>query len=110
MSSLKGIVKTRTYRERSQPAARAKLGLLEKHKDYKLRANDFHKKQDALNVLKEKAAFKNPDEFYYKMANTKTKVRGRRRTPRTDPVCDWFFLTALSGRCAHQPERGSTHP
>jgi U3 small nucleolar RNA-associated protein 11 len=75
MSSLKNIVKTRTYRERSAPAARKKLGLLEKHKDYKLRAQDFHKKQDALNVLKEKAAFRNPDEFYYKMVNTKTEVR-----------------------------------
>ena len=31
MSSLKNLVKTRTYRERSQPKARAKLGMLEKH-------------------------------------------------------------------------------
>ena len=52
MSSLKNIVKTRTYRERSQPAARAKLGLLEKRKDYKLRADDFHKKEDALRTLR----------------------------------------------------------
>lgn len=45
MSSLRHVVKSRPYRERSQPAARAKLGLLEKHKDYVLRARDFHKKQ-----------------------------------------------------------------
>lgn len=81
MSSLKNIVKTRTYRERSQPAARKQLGLLEKKKDYKLRANDFHKKQDALKVLKEKAAFKNPDEFYYKMTHTRMQV---------PPRCTWL--------------------
>jgi len=73
MSSLKHVLKTRTYRERSQPAARKRLGLLEKHKDYKLRARDYHRKQNALNVLREKAAFKNPDEFYFGMVHTKIK-------------------------------------
>ena len=71
MSSLKNLVKTRTYRERSQPKARAKLGMLEKHKDYKLRAVDFHRKEDALKKMKEKAALKNPDEFYFNMVRTK---------------------------------------
>ena len=71
MSSLKNLVKTRTYRERSQPKARAKLGTLEKHKDYKLRAVDFHRKEDALQKMKEKAALKNPDEFYFNMVRTK---------------------------------------
>ena len=85
--SLQNLVKARTYKERSQPAARAGLGLLEKHKDYKLRAQDYHKKQDALNTLREKAAFKNPDEFYFKMASTKT-VDGRKLLIR-------FTLTAV---------------
>jgi len=71
MSSLKNLVKTRTYRERSQPKARAKLGMLEKHKDYKLRAVDFHRKEDQLKKMKEKAALKNPDEFYFNMVRTK---------------------------------------
>ena len=73
MSGLKHVVKTRTYRERSQPAARERLGLLEKHKDYKLRAKDYHKKQAALHTLKEKASFKNPDEFYFNMNSSKTQ-------------------------------------
>mmetsp|Transcript_37449 Transcript_37449/g.121013 ORF Transcript_37449/g.121013 Transcript_37449/m.121013 type:complete len:257 (+) Transcript_37449:42-812(+) len=67
MSSLRHVVKSRPYRERSQPAARAKLGLLEKHKDYVLRARDFHKKQDTIHRMREKAAAKNPDEFYFGM-------------------------------------------
>jgi U3 small nucleolar RNA-associated protein 11 len=46
------------------------LGLLEKHKDYKERAYDFHKKQDHITVLKKKARDRNPDEFYYKMYNS----------------------------------------
>ena len=71
MSSRKNLAKTRTYRERSQPKARAKLGMLEKHKDYKLRAVDFHRKEDALQKMKEKAALKNPDEFYFNMVRTK---------------------------------------
>ncbi|ORX89944.1 U3 small nucleolar RNA-associated protein 11 [Basidiobolus meristosporus CBS 931.73] len=73
MSSLRNSVHRRTHRERSQPGARTKLGLLEKHKDYVLRARDYHSKQNRLKGLREKAYYKNPDEFYYKMISTKTK-------------------------------------
>lgn len=61
----------REHRERSQPGFRKRLGLLEKKKDYKLRANDYHKKQDFLRALRKKALEKNPDEFYYKMTRAK---------------------------------------
>ncbi|XP_045404162.1 probable U3 small nucleolar RNA-associated protein 11 [Lemur catta] len=61
----------REHRERSQPGFRKRLGLLEKKKDYKLRANDYHKKQEYLRALRKKALEKNPDEFYYKMTRVK---------------------------------------
>ncbi|KAK9062454.1 hypothetical protein SSX86_019640 [Deinandra increscens subsp. villosa] len=72
MSSLKHAVHRRAHKERSQPKERKRFGLLEKHKDYVVRAKAFHKKEDYLQKLKEKAAFRNPDEFYFKMINFKT--------------------------------------
>ncbi|XP_022149947.1 probable U3 small nucleolar RNA-associated protein 11 [Momordica charantia] len=72
MSSLKNAVSRRPYKERAQPQSRKKFGLLEKHKDYIERAKAYHKKEDTLRILKEKAAFRNPDEFYFKMIRTRT--------------------------------------
>uniref|UniRef100_A0A0D6QXT8 U3 small nucleolar RNA-associated protein 11 n=1 Tax=Araucaria cunninghamii TaxID=56994 RepID=A0A0D6QXT8_ARACU len=72
MSSLRNAVKRWTHKERAQPAERSRFGLLEKHKDYVLRARDFHKKEETIRKLQEKAAFRNPDEFYFKMINTRT--------------------------------------
>ena len=71
MSSLRNAVKRVAHKERAQPAARKKLGLLEKHKDYVERSRDFHKKQDYIKTLKRKAEERNPDEFYFKMNNSK---------------------------------------
>ncbi len=67
MSSLRNAVKRVTHKERSQPAGRSRLGLLEKHKDYILRARDYEKKKKRLKSLKLKAALRNPDEFYFAM-------------------------------------------
>lgn len=74
MSSFKNAFKTlrRTHRERSQPAARAHLGLLEKHQDYVLRARDYARKQAQLRLLRERARSRNPDEFYFRMIRTRT--------------------------------------
>ena len=73
MSSLRNAVHRRNHKERSQPLARQKFGLLEKKKDYIARAKDYHSKQDRLKAMREKAAFRNPDEFYFKMINSRTK-------------------------------------
>ncbi|XP_059631927.1 probable U3 small nucleolar RNA-associated protein 11 [Cornus florida] len=72
MSSLRNAVSRRAHKERAQPHSRKKFGILEKHKDYVERAQAYHKKEEALRKLKEKASFRNPDEFYFKMIKTKT--------------------------------------
>jgi U3 small nucleolar RNA-associated protein 11 len=61
----------KTHKERSQPHHRRKLGILEKHKDYTERAKDFKKKRDTVRRLREKAFFRNPDEFYHRMITEK---------------------------------------
>ncbi|CAG9467844.1 unnamed protein product [Pedinophyceae sp. YPF-701] len=66
-------VRRKTHKERSQPSYRSKYGLLEKKKDYRQRARDFHKKEKALSVLRKKAEEKNPDEFYFAMQNARTR-------------------------------------
>ncbi|XP_018509728.1 probable U3 small nucleolar RNA-associated protein 11 isoform X2 [Brassica rapa] len=72
MSSLRNAVPRPAHKERSQPQVRKRFGLLEKHKDYVIRAKAYHQKEDIKKKLKQKAAFKNPDEFYFKMINSKT--------------------------------------
>ncbi|QPC78272.1 hypothetical protein HYE68_009024 [Fusarium pseudograminearum] len=67
MSSMRNAVARRPHRERAQPLERRRLGLLEKHKDYSLRAKDFNKKKATLKNLRDKAAERNEDEFYFGM-------------------------------------------
>jgi U3 small nucleolar RNA-associated protein 11 len=69
-SSMKNAIPRRAHRERAQPLSRKKFGLLEKHKDYIERSQDFKKKKNYINNLKKKASERNPDEFYFKMHNS----------------------------------------
>ncbi|XP_038595409.1 probable U3 small nucleolar RNA-associated protein 11 [Micropterus salmoides] len=75
MSSFRKALKSRqkNHHERSQVSTAKHLGLLEKKKDYKLRADDYHKKQNTLSALRKKALEKNPDEFYFKMISSQLK-------------------------------------
>jgi len=73
-SAWRNVVRRREHRERAQPQARAaRFGLLEKKKDYKQRAIDYHRKEDTIRKLREKAALKNEDEYYMNMNKAKTK-------------------------------------
>ncbi|PIN20084.1 hypothetical protein CDL12_07245 [Handroanthus impetiginosus] len=72
MSSLRNAIPRKAHKERAQPHSRRKFGLLEKHKDYVERARVYHQKEQTLQKLKEKAAFRNPDEFNFKMIKSKT--------------------------------------
>ncbi|KAH0565808.1 hypothetical protein GP486_000800 [Trichoglossum hirsutum] len=77
MSSMRNAIQRRNHRERAQPLERQKWGILEKHKDYSLRARDYNAKQARLKVLREKAAERNPDEFYFGMMSSKTSRGGQ---------------------------------
>lgn len=83
MSSLRNAVKRITHKERSQPTDRQHLGLLEKKKDYRIRAADYHRKRDAIATLRKKASERNPDEFYFGMNRTKV-VKGRHVKDKND--------------------------
>ena len=72
-TAFKNAVRRREHRERHQPAARAGLGLLEKHKDYVQRARNFHAKEARVAALRQKAANRNPDEFYTAMVHEQTR-------------------------------------
>ena len=81
----------RQHRERSQPANRQRLGLLEKHSDYVKRAKDYHSKEDRIKKLREKAAARNKDEFYFGMVRSKTEVcaAAAKSGPSTLSFCFW---------------------
>ncbi|KAK6373671.1 uncharacterized protein PV06_10296 [Exophiala oligosperma] len=67
MSSMRNAVARRPHRERAQPGNREKWGILEKHKDYSLRAQDYNLKKKKLSQLSQKARERNPDEFAFGM-------------------------------------------
>ena len=78
--------RARSHKERSQPQHRAHLGSLEKKKDYKLRAENYQRKQNTLKSLKRKALDRNPDEFYFNMVNTQKMDGVHQRKESSEPV------------------------
>lgn len=77
MSSMRNAVTRRPHRERAQPEGRSKWGLLEKHKDYSLRAQDYNTKKKKLAQLTAKVRDRHPDEFAYGMLNKSSSKQGK---------------------------------
>lgn len=73
---MRNAIPRRPHKERSQPLARGRHGLLEKHKDYSLRAKDHNLKKARLRLLRQKAVERNPDEFHFGMMSSTTRNGG----------------------------------
>lgn len=87
----RNVIPRRAHKERAQPGGRiGRHGLLEKKRDYKVRAKHANRRAHRLKLLREKASFRNPDEFYYGMIGTKTSGGIARKTRDVDD--------ALAGR------------
>ncbi|EXJ55132.1 hypothetical protein A1O7_08057 [Cladophialophora yegresii CBS 114405] len=84
MSSLRNAVSRRPHKERDQPAARQKWGILEKHKDYSLRAQDYNLKKKKLAQLSQKARERNPDEFAFGMVRDGHAGLGKHKSKHSD--------------------------
>ncbi|CAF9927803.1 MAG: hypothetical protein ALECFALPRED_003838 [Alectoria fallacina] len=86
MSSMRNATQRRNHRERGQPLEReARLGMLEKHKDYSLRSKNHNENKKRLKILRQKAAERNPDEFSYGMLSSQSR-KGRKLADRQNPV------------------------
>lgn len=77
MSSMRNAVQRRQHRERGQLQGREKWGILEKHKDYSLRARDYNAKKAKLKRLEEKVRDRNPDEFAFGMMSSGSNRAGK---------------------------------
>lgn len=115
MSSMRNAVQRRNHKERAQPLERAKHGLLEKHKDYSLRAADFNAKKARLRLLRQKATDRNPDEFHFGMMSSSTrsgvKISDRGNKSMSDDVVkllktqDAGYLKTMATRATKERER-----
>ncbi|KAJ5664547.1 hypothetical protein N7507_005278 [Penicillium longicatenatum] len=77
MSSMRNAVQRRNHKERAQLEGREKWGILEKHKDYSLRAKDYNAKKAKIKRLEEKARDRNPDEFHFGMMGGQNQTQGK---------------------------------
>ncbi|KAJ5753236.1 Small-subunit processome Utp11 [Penicillium odoratum] len=77
MSSMRNAVQRRNHKERAQLQGREKWGILEKHKDYSLRAKDYNAKKSKIKRLEEKARDRNPDEFHFGMMGGHNQTQGK---------------------------------
>lgn len=94
MSSLRNAVQRRNHKERAQPHSRQKWGILEKHRDYSLRAKDHNAKKRKIQDLRARAAGRNDDEFYFGMVSIQN-VSGQKAGDRQHRSLDHQEVTGL---------------
>ncbi|XP_040940140.1 probable U3 small nucleolar RNA-associated protein 11 [Gossypium hirsutum] len=97
----RNAISRRAHKERAQPSSRKKIGLLEKHKDYVVRAKAFHKKEETLRKLKEKAAFRNSYEFYFQMIKTRTVDGVHKPESQANKYTQEDMVDMFRGRATH---------
>jgi U3 small nucleolar RNA-associated protein 11 len=85
---MRNAVQRRNHKERAQPLARSRHGLLEKHSDYSLRAADHRAKKKRIKILREKARDRNPDEFNFGMMKGQVGKDGTRMGDRGNTALD----------------------
>ncbi|KAL0230190.1 hypothetical protein PCE1_003752 [Barthelona sp. PCE] len=73
---LRNYLPRRIHSERSQPAHRRQLGVLEKKTDYRQRARNYNKNKKEISTLAQKAMLANPEEFNFEMLSGKITKRG----------------------------------
>lgn len=110
--SWKSAAKTnqKTHRERHQPAARKHLGILEKKKDYKLRAKHYNEQRESIRFFKRKALDKNSDEFYHHMVNSRVKDGVHKEKPKAEEELTEDQLKLMRNQDARYDESLLFHP
>lgn len=115
--SWKSAAKTnqKTHRERHQPESRKHLGILEKKKDYKVRAKHYNEQRESIKFFKRVALDKNPNEFYHHMVNSKLKngVHHEKAKPDEELTEDQLKLMRIQDTryidMKHQIEKRKVH-
>lgn len=110
MSTWKKASKTnqKIHRDRQQLRNRSHLGLLEKKKEYRARANHENNKKLFIKSLKKKALNRNPDEFYHHMINSKV-IHGIHRDEREEKDHTVEQLKLMQGRDLKYLHQDSTY-
>lgn len=72
MVNIKSMLHLRQKKERQTPEDRKKYGFIERHKDYKLRAENYKQNRKKQLEMIKAAEAKNPDEYTFQMEHYQT--------------------------------------
>jgi U3 small nucleolar RNA-associated protein 11 len=92
-SSLAKAIPRREHKERVQPSWHKGHGPLEKHRDYKVRSRKTHQKQAKLQLLRNMAEQKNPEEYYRDMKFAHKTSKGTTIIEKLPGLADEVVIT-----------------